>query len=160
MRQSNTRGAVAPRHGAVQPLGGAAVRITGGLLAGWQRRNREATIPHVIGQLHQAGNVTNLLRLLGEFSGPHRGRYPFGDTDLYKTLEGLAYELARDDGGGAFLAGETPDGAAAAQIREFYELIVGLLARVQDPDGYIAKRERQARWCAGPRGARPLLPVG
>ena len=113
-------------------LSNAAIRMAGGsgLLADWQRRNREATIPHVIGQLHQAGNVTNLLRLLGEFSGPHRGRYPFGDTDLYKTLEGLAYELARDDGGGP----------AAAQIREFYELIVGLLARVQDADGYITSR--------------------
>jgi hypothetical protein len=121
---------VAPQQGAVRPVGGAAVRITGGLLAGWQRRNREATIPHAIWQLHQAGNVTNLLRLLGEDSSPHRGRYPFGDTDLYKTLEGLAYELARDDGGGP----------AAAQIREFYELIVGLLARVQDTDGYINSR--------------------
>jgi uncharacterized protein len=124
-----TQGAVAPQQGTVRPLGGAAVRITGGLLADWQRRNREATIQHVIGQLHQAGHVTNLLRLLGEFSGPHRGRYPFGDTDLYKTLEGLAYELARDD-----------DGPAAAQMREFNELIVGLLARVQDADGYITSR--------------------
>lgn len=130
MSQNKTQGAVAPQHGAVRPLGGAAVRITGGLLGDWQRRNREATIPHAIGQLHQAGNVTNLLRLLGEFSGPHRGRYPFGDTDLYKTLEGLAYELAREDGGGP----------AAAQIQEFYELIVGLLARVQDADGYITSR--------------------
>jgi uncharacterized protein len=137
--QNTAQGAVAPRQGAVRPLGGAAVRITGGLLADWQRRNREATIPHVIGQLHQAGNVTNLLRLLGEFSGPHRGRYPFGDTDLYKTLEGLAYELARDDGGGP----------AAAQIREFYELIVGLLARVQDADGYITSRYQDPESTAG-----------
>ena len=140
MMRNSTQGAVAPRQGAVLPLGGAAVRITGGLLGEWQRRNREATIPHVIGQLHRAGNVTNLQRLLGEFSGPHRGRYPFGDTDLYKTLEGLAYELAREDGGGASSAGKTPDGQAVAQIREFYELVVRLLARVQDTDGYINSR--------------------
>ncbi len=130
MGKNDTQGAVAPQQGAVRPLGGAAVRITGGLLGDWQRRNREATIPHAIGQLHQAGNVTNLLRLLGEDDSPHRGRWPFGDTDLYKTLEGLAYELARDDGGGP----------AAAQMREFYEQIVALLARVQDPDGYINSR--------------------
>jgi hypothetical protein len=54
VRQDDAQGAVAPRQGAVRPLGGAAVRITGGLLGDWQRRNREATIPHAITQLHKA----------------------------------------------------------------------------------------------------------
>ena len=121
-------GAVAPvATTAVTALGGQAVRITGGLLCAWQRRNREATIPHVIGQLYKAGNVENLSRLLEEDPAPYRGRYPFLDTDLYKTLEGLAYELAA--------------GAAANEtIRGCYEEVVTLLAAVQADDGYLNSR--------------------
>jgi len=125
-RTRSSPGAVAPiAFGAVRPLGGQAVTITGGLLGDWQRRNREVTIPHVIGRLHEAGNVENLARLLVKKPGPYRGRYPFGDTDLYKTLEGLAYELA---------AGEDP------AIREFYEQVVTLLVAVQAEDGYLNSR--------------------
>ncbi|MFI7611795.1 glycoside hydrolase family 127 protein [Nonomuraea terrae] len=112
-------GAVRTERGAVRPLPGA--RITGGLLHHWQRRNSTATVPHTIEQLRAAGNVANLRRLLDEDPPPYRGRYPFLDTDLYKTLEGLAYEL-----------GEGEEGP-----REFYDEVVGLLERVQADDGYL-----------------------
>ncbi|MFK4190279.1 glycoside hydrolase family 127 protein [Streptomyces sparsogenes] len=124
-------GAVAPVVRSVTPVGGSRVRLTGGLLAAWQRRNREATVPHTLEQLEKAGNLDNLRRLLPQkLAGegpdtPYRGRYPFLDTDLYKTLEGLAYELARPDDGGR------------QAMREFYEETVGLLERVQAPDGYL-----------------------
>lgn len=108
------------------------MRITGGLLGAWQRRNHEATIPHVIEQLYKAGNVGNLGRLLEENPAPYRGRYPFLDTDLYKTLEGLAYELA---------AGE----AANEPIRGFYEEVITLLAAVQADDGYLNSRFQDPR---------------
>jgi DUF1680 family protein len=97
--------------------------MTGGLLHDWRRRNSTATIPHTIEQLRAAGNVANLSRLLEPDPAPYRGRYPFLDTDLYKTLEGLAYDLG--------------DGRAAEPVREFYEEVVGLLERVQAPDGYL-----------------------
>jgi uncharacterized protein len=126
--ETSRSGAVAPAAAvAVAPLGGRMVRITGGLLGAWQRRNREATIPHVIGQLSEAGNVENLRRLLVENPAPYRGRYPFLDTDLYKTLEGLAYELAADE-------------AANEAIRGFYEEVIALLAAVQADDGYLNSR--------------------
>ncbi|MDQ1050248.1 glycoside hydrolase family 127 protein [Streptomyces sp. V4I2] len=99
------------------------VRITGGLLRHWQDRNRRSTVPHAIGQLRAAGNVDNLSRLLVNDPPAYRGRYPFLDTDLYKTLEGLAYELG---------AGEADDG-----VREFFDEVVGLLERVQAEDGYL-----------------------
>ncbi|WP_460337059.1 glycoside hydrolase family 127 protein [Actinoallomurus acanthiterrae] len=107
--------------GAVRPVSG--VRITGGLLRQWQDRNRHATIPHVIEQLRAAGNVDNLRRLLVADPPVYRGRYPFLDTDLYKTLEGLAYEIG---------AGHADEGA-----RAFFDEIVGLLRRVQAEDGYL-----------------------
>jgi len=96
------------------------VELTGGLLQAWQQRNREATIPHAIRELRAAGNLDNLRRLADPAVGPYRGRYPFLDTDLYKTLEGLAYEADRDEG-----------------IREFYDEVVELLQQAQADDGYL-----------------------
>ncbi|WP_406312644.1 glycoside hydrolase family 127 protein [Streptosporangium sp. NBC_01639] len=97
--------------------------IIGGLLHEWQVRNRTATVPHTIEQLRSAGNVDNLKRLLVADAPPYRGRYPFLDTDLYKTLEGVAYEIG---------AGTAPD-----EAREFFDEVVELLARVQAEDGYL-----------------------
>ena len=114
-------GVVKTQAGAVAPL--ASVRITGGLLGQWQDRNRRATIPHTVEQLRAAGNVANLGRLLEDDPAPYRGRYPFLDTDLYKTLEGLAYEIG--------------DGAAGEDVRAFFDEVVGLLERVQADDGYL-----------------------
>ncbi|WP_037959249.1 glycoside hydrolase family 127 protein [Streptomyces violens] len=99
------------------------MRITGGLLRQWQDRNRQSTIPHAIEQLRAAGNVDNLCRLLVDDPPAYRGRYPFLDTDLYKTLEGLAYEIG---------AGSAGEGA-----REFFDEVVGLLEQVQAEDGYL-----------------------
>ncbi|MEU4197645.1 beta-L-arabinofuranosidase domain-containing protein [Kribbella sp. NPDC026611] len=99
------------------------IELTGGLLHGWQQRNRAATIPHAIGELRKAGNLENLRRLADATVGPYRGRYPFLDTDLYKTLEGLAYEVGRED--------------APAGAREFYDEVVELLGRAQAGDGYL-----------------------
>jgi DUF1680 family protein len=105
----------------VAPVG--EVELTGGLLGEWQRRNREATIPHSIGELRKAGNLDNLRRLADPSVGKYRGRYPFLDTDLYKTLEGLAYEIGRHD--------------APAGAREFFDEVVGLLEQAQAEDGYL-----------------------
>ncbi|WP_129666684.1 glycoside hydrolase family 127 protein [Phytoactinopolyspora endophytica] len=104
-------------------LGPREVDIVGGLLAHWQERNRSATLPHAVLQVTQAGNLENLRRLLDGGRQPYQGRYPFLDTDVYKTLEGLAYEAAR---GGAVPAAE-----------DFYDDSVKLIERVQADDGYI-----------------------
>ena len=114
-------GAVRTSAGAVVPVG--EVELTGGLLRAWQQRNRVATIPHSIGELRKAGNLENLRRLADPSVGPYRGRYPFLDTDLYKTLEGLAYEVGRED--------------APAGAREFFDEVVGLLEQAQAGDGYL-----------------------
>ncbi|MFG1812559.1 glycoside hydrolase family 127 protein [Kribbella sp. NPDC049174] len=114
-------GAVRAGRGVVLPVG--EVELTGGLLGDWQRRNREATVPHAIAELRKAGNLENLRRLADPTVGAYRGRYPFLDTDLYKTLEGLAYEIGRDD--------------APAGAREFFDEVVGLLEQAQADDGYL-----------------------
>jgi DUF1680 family protein len=113
-------GAVRTNAGAVTPLRTDAVELTGGLLHEWQRRNRVATIPHALTELRKAGNLDNLRRLSDPSLGEYRGRYPFLDTDIYKTLEGLVYELDRSPG-----------------AKEFYEEAVTLLEQAQADDGYL-----------------------
>ncbi|MER7283468.1 beta-L-arabinofuranosidase domain-containing protein [Dactylosporangium sp. NPDC000244] len=118
---------------ALRPLPADAVRFDrGGLLGGWQERNRAATLPHCVEQLHAHGNLDNLRRVTGDFDGPHRG-YWFADTDVHKTLEAALW-----DGGFAAFVAETAQ----------------LLAKVQDPDGYLVSYfqagERHRQWAELP----------
>ena len=133
-RQQGTatrRPAVDPIAGGRVPLGTGEVRLTTGVLADWQRRNRAATIPHTMEQLRLAGNLDNLRRIADPESPaaaqPYRGRYPFLDTDVFKTLEGLAYELGR----------VAEHERADAVIADFYEEAVQLIVGAQRADGYL-----------------------
>src|SRR3954453_20446423 len=90
-------------------LGAGAVRLGRGLLGDWQARNRNVTVPHTVDKVSEAGNLENFRRIADATSAPYAGRYPFLDTDVYKTLEGVAYELAR------------PDRPLSSEVRDFYE---------------------------------------
>jgi DUF1680 family protein len=115
--------AVSPTAGRVRPLASSSAVITAGVLHGWQERNRTRTIPHTITELRGAGNLDNLRTVAEGTAAPYRGRYPFLDTDIFKTLEGLAYELVRPD--------------AAAGTREFFDEAVALIESAQADDGYL-----------------------
>lgn len=99
-------------HARLWPLGGA--ELDGeGMLGAWQARNRDATLPHCIGELERTGAVENLRRLTGESSAGYGGFW-FSDSDLYKTLEGAAWEGS-----------------------PWVDEIAPLLAAAQAPDGYL-----------------------
>lgn len=111
-----TPGALAVRH----PLGHDDVTLDPrGWLGSWQEVNRAATISHCVAKLEQTGPLDNLRRKTGEFAGPRRGMW-FTDSDVYKTLEAIGWELARGDG-----------------LRPQYTEMTGLIARAQDDDGYV-----------------------
>jgi DUF1680 family protein len=118
------RAAQAP---AGRPLGADRVVLTDGLLGSWQRRNADATLPHVVEQVRASGVLDNFRRVAEATGAAFRGAYPFADTDAYKTLEAAAYELAR---------GSTPDEAPA--VRAFYEEAVTLIEGAQADDGYLS----------------------
>ncbi|GAA0920829.1 glycoside hydrolase family 127 protein [Virgisporangium aurantiacum] len=110
---------VVPRstdHTAVRPLD---VVITDGWWAQWQRDNREATTPHALRWLERDGSVENL-RGIGS-GAAHRGFW-FSDSDLYKTLEALSWDLAR--------------GSSEAVVAAVAEL-TAVIGRAQQSDGYI-----------------------
>ncbi len=79
---------------ALRPLHHGSVRLTGGLLHQWQQRNRAASLPLALRQLEAAGNLANLRLVISPGGGGYQGPQ-FMDTDLYKTLEAIAWEVAR-----------------------------------------------------------------
>ena len=104
-----------------RPLSGGDVRLTGGLLGGWQRRNREASLPQALRQMETAGNLDNLRLAIGGTVDRYRGPV-FMDSDLYKTLEAIGWELGH--GASPSLAGFAAEATA-------------LLEKAQQADGYL-----------------------
>src|SRR6266542_6458555 len=81
---------------ALRPLGLDQVRVTGGFWGRWQELNRAVTIPHALGWLKRDGSVDNLRRLsTADRTAAHRGFW-FSDSDVYKIIEGIAWDLGRD----------------------------------------------------------------
>lgn len=104
-----------------RPLPVPRVRLRGGALGRWQERNASATIPHCIAQLEASGVLDNFRRIAGESDAPHRG-FVFADSDLYKTIEAVAWESAR----------------SGANVHEAWlDDVIALVSRVQQPDGYV-----------------------
>jgi len=112
----------------LRPLGPARARLADGFLADRQRVNREHTLPHGFAQLRRSGTLDNL-RLAAGADGRYRASadssgatLPFLDSDVYKWLEAVGWELGR-----------APDPALAAAADE----AIGLVAAAQRPDGYL-----------------------
>ncbi|MBO0867190.1 MAG: glycoside hydrolase family 127 protein [Micromonosporaceae bacterium] len=107
---------------ALRPLGLTEVELRHGFWADWQRQNRDVTIPHALAWLEHDGSVDNL-RDPG--AAPHRGMW-FSDSDVYKTLEGLGWDMGRG-----------PAAGPATQLETAIAELIEVVARAQLPDGYL-----------------------
>ena len=176
--------AIAAQH----PLPAGGARLTGGLLHEWQRRNAEASMPLALHQLVVAGNLDNLQLAIradaappvpGPPGAPPGGRASgvtppadlgyhgpvFMDSDIYKTLEAIGWELESAAStqpppgtqppppGRPASNGQPPSavrepvrepvrgtaraGSGSAAFAAFAATTIELLARVQRPDGYL-----------------------
>jgi len=142
--RAGSTGPVAPTAAAAgthRPVTGS--RLAGGLLHQWQYRSRTASLPLALHQLEAAGNLDNVRLAVraperaepdghaGRPAAPntvapapgsgYRGRV-FMDSDIYKTLEAIGWELARGD---------------RPELASFAADVAGLLERAQRPDGYL-----------------------
>jgi DUF1680 family protein len=108
----------------LRPFDARQVELHTGFWADRVRINRERTIPHGLAQLRSSGTLDNLLlaggyRAAADTSG---ATFPFLDSDVYKWLEAVGWELARE-----------PDRDLAAAADE----VIALVTAVQRADGYL-----------------------
>lgn len=117
---------------ALRPIDQRGVHLTTGFWADRVRVNRERSLPHGAEQLEASGAIPNLRRAgiaHGVPVGGYRGglddagvTFPFLDSDVYKWLEGVGWELGR-----------APDAALAAIAEE----VIGIIEAAQADDGYL-----------------------
>lgn len=126
MTSIKTAGSIAPvlpvRKTALQPLGLEEIVIEGGYWADRQALNRDAMIPHCLYWEHKEGWINNFsAQLRGTLAAERRGR-EFSDSDVYKLLEAITWELGREPN---------------PELEDSYNEIVELIAQCQQPDGYL-----------------------
>jgi uncharacterized protein len=113
---------VIPTGGQLHPLGLTEVRITEGFWAQRQAVNAKATLVHIEHWLERAGWLPNFdLAASGALPEGRHGR-EFSDSEVYKYLEALAWEICR-----------TGD----ADLERRFRSIVGRVIAAQEPDGYL-----------------------
>jgi DUF1680 family protein len=117
--------------------------LADGLLHRWQQRSQTASLPLALRQLQDAGNLDNVRLAVrtpdhagadghGARPGPPNTVTPapgsgyrgpvFMDSDIYKTLEAIGWELAHGD---------------RPELADFAADVTGLLEQAQRPDGYL-----------------------
>ena len=129
---------VVPLRGRLRPLGLDEVRITGGFWADRQRVNGSATLAHIESRLESEGWLPNFdLAVVGTLPEGRRGR-EFSDSEVYKFLEALAWEIGRTDA------------AADDELERRFRAVVARVAAAQEPDGYLntmfGRPGQEARW--------------
>lgn len=83
--------------------------------------NRMVTIPASFERCESTGRVKNFI-MAAQHSGKFCTRYPFDDTDIYKTIEGASYSLAL-----------YPD----PKLEKYIDSLITIIGRAQEPDGYL-----------------------
>lgn len=109
----------------LRPLDATGVVIEDGLLAERQRVNREVTLLRGAEELERAGTLENLRIAAGRARGSRRGMV-FSDSDVYKWLEAIAWEIGREP---------------SAELERLARETIDLVAAAQEPDGYLNS------WC-------------
>ncbi len=125
----------------LRPLPLDSVALAGtGMLGDWQRRSAQDTLPHCVAELEASGALRNLRRRPGD-PGEHEGMW-FSDSDVYKTLEAIAWQAAAATTTGTTAAEDTTGMTAAAgpvgaDLLADFAALTRLVADSQDADGYL-----------------------
>jgi DUF1680 family protein len=101
------------------PLG--SISLTKGFWSHKQEINRQVSLRHGYEQLERAGNFNNLRLAAGSGEGEYQGPV-FMDSDVYKWLEALAYDLAN---------------VRDPEVERMADEITDLIVAAQQADGYL-----------------------
>jgi DUF1680 family protein len=83
--------------------------------------NRTVTIPASFARCENTGRVKNF-EMAAARKGSFCTKFPFDDTDIYKTIEGASYSMAVH-----------PDPKLAAYV----DSLIAIVGKAQEPDGYL-----------------------
>lgn len=113
---------IAPRTGALRPLGIDDVTITGGFWGERQELNASVMIAHAQDWMEREGWIANFdLAVRGGLPQGRRGR-EFSDSDVYKLMEAIAWEHGR---------------TGSADMNARFEALAARILPVQEPGGYL-----------------------
>ncbi|MGP9539131.1 glycoside hydrolase family 127 protein [Brachybacterium sp. AOP43-C2-M15] len=108
-------------HAALRPLQPGHAQIDGGFWGERQHRNRIAGLRSGYEQLEASGTFRNFRVASGVEQGEASGMI-FQDSDVYKWVEAVAYELGRSE---------------SADLRAMLREVADLIASAQQSDGYL-----------------------
>jgi uncharacterized protein len=137
MSSAKQGGPVHPSTSVWRPLGAGEIQITGGLWGRKQRLNADTILGHCESWMERIGWTGNFDRAAagtiatgpaatgpastGPASTGHSG-IEFVDSEVYKLLEAMAWELGREH---------------SADLERRYRALAGRVAAAQQPDGYL-----------------------
>ncbi len=111
-----------PSHGALRPLGPDEISIVDGFWHDKQKLNADVILEHCESWMERIGWIGNFDRAAaGTIAGNHVG-IEFIDSEIYKLLEAMVWELAREPNPG---------------LEARYTALVERVAAAQEPDGYL-----------------------
>jgi hypothetical protein len=105
----------------IQPVAFTQVKLTDAFWSPRIELNRTVTIPASFARCESTGRVSNFVMAAAR-KGKFCTKFPFDDTDIYKTIEGASYSLAVH-----------PDPVLHAYV----DALIDTVARAQEPDGYL-----------------------
>lgn len=98
-----------------------AVKLTDSFWLPRVRTNHSVTIPASFARCESTGRVKNF-EMAAAKEGKFCTKFPFDDTDIYKTIEGASYSMA-----------VTPD----KKMDAYVDSLIAIVAKAQEPDGYL-----------------------
>jgi uncharacterized protein len=122
MSSAKQGGPVQPSTSVWRPLGADEIKVTGGIWQEKQRLNADTILGHCESWMERIGWAGNFDRAAaGRIGGGHSG-IEFVDSEVYKLLEAMAWELGREHSG---------------SLASRYQALVARVAAAQEPDGYL-----------------------
>src|ERR1019366_9043090 len=122
MSSAKQGGPVHPSTSTWRPLGADEIQVTGGIWGQKQRLNADTILEHCESWMERIGWIGNFDRAAAGTIGAGPSGIEFVDSEIYKLLEAMAWELGREHSG---------------DLERRYQALVERVAAAQRPDGYL-----------------------
>jgi DUF1680 family protein len=122
MSSAKQGGPIRPSVSVWRPLGADEIQVTGGIWAQMQGLNADVILEHCESWMERIGWTGNFDRAADGTVAAARSGIEFVDSEIYKLLEGMAWELGRRE---------------SSSLAHRYQSLVERVAAAQEPDGYL-----------------------